>query len=92
MSEHNPGEGVSEHNPAWGGVSEHKPGGSDRGSYFIPKKTPQLQDLSTQKHPYIFLEHTPNHRTPTVICAYVFYCLFELMKSTIPKKISVVFS
>ena len=63
-----------------------KTGGSERGSFFLPKKS-QLQNFSTQKIPY-FLAYPKNPTFKAVNCAYVIvnYCWFELMKKAIPKK------
>ena len=52
--------------------------GGDRSYILYPKKS-QLQNMSTQKNP-----------TPAVNCTYV-VVVVELMKSTIPKKITVYF-
>ena len=68
-----------------GGGRRH--GGSDRSSFLYPKKS-QLQNLSTQKIPYVFI--IPQKKpTPTANCAYVTIEL--LMKSAIPQKIPVFF-
>ena len=71
-------------------------GGSDRGSYFIPKKIPQcfciskFYYLSSGKLKYANFNfgfgQKQNYKLR--LC----YCWFELMKNTIPKKIPVLFS
>ena len=55
-----------------------------------PKKS-QLQNLSTKKSPNIFnIQYPKKSHTSSKLC--LCYCLFELMKRSMPKKIPVLFS
>ena len=49
-------------------------GGSDRGSYFIPKKFP-TSDLSTQKNPYFFLAYPKKSLSVFASADFIIYLL-----------------